>query len=510
MALTNTIFNYKVASVIDTPVTSIINGLNHTKTNLVPIAFADTYSQNADSGLVLPITIGNNLNTYSSYVDYNTQGGILDSKDTNKYWIANSRFASYDASDTTEPLILCAQIEVDSNGRQYCEVINATPTLFNKGNCAKIIYQEDAFLYVLTSNATANKEDSSNTTLYKFRKQGTSLVVEYTNTFNYPYINLLKVENGKLYLIATGANNSGSQNRLYVTLIGWNISANTFSTSQLQLSTTYDMQPLFCSKINEDNEFYISTLYNKVCYKVLLDSSTGIITGVPLDVDYDNTTVTTTPSVFVYQCSSARHHFEYDINSEKYIAFVTHNKYINSQAISKGTGIQLYKVNGTTLNRVQTIEVDCLSVHETNNCIMLGTRSGIEVWGLDKQAKQFIKRSVVDIIPRQWGFDMDSRLWIMDSGNQIWRYNYNQPVNTIYHFEKERYPLTEDPVQSYIEIGITNYLGEPLNMTVTIIAEGNFVFENGLKELTLPLSAEQYMQVPIYITGAGIYKLRLK
>lgn len=531
MAITSVTFQYPVAKVADSPWNTIINGLNYTKTNLAPVPLKNAESYHSTNGMSLPqsaycaIPVVTSNPTSRSYT---WMGGMRDSKNPDKYWLSvpvcDKGWGYGDV--TNSPYFNLMTKKLDDSSRVYTEI--TTFSVNSQYNCRDLIYQNEDFIYVLSNNF--NGSSTSYLMLTKLKKMDGYLSQSkityipsssiYCSDFYF-----LGEKNGKLY-IALGTTTSSSYSEGNFEIYSYNLASDTFSQVYSKTLNINSNINIMCSDI-QNNELYFADLcggasapggtYPKI-YKLSFNSDWSTVTEKEMsfaDISKENVYSTILDNLLGNTQLKVFMH-SYSIGSEKYLVKVNvrNNTCSNNVAAPYiGDSIKFYKVEENTLTEVNSLGVEIYNIIPKNNwnSIFAACNSGIRVYALDKNQKKFIEQPSIDLNLYQFGFDLDERLWVLSRDGSVSRYNYNQPATISYSFEKDRYALQDSsPVSSYVNVSVMNYMGEPLNMTVTLQAIGNFTFQGGQKEIQIALNNSTATQIPVIITGAGTYQLILR
>lgn len=453
---------------------------------------------------------------------------MRDSKNPDKYWLSipvcDKGWGYGDV--TNSPYFNLMAKKLDDAGRVYTEI-----TPFSIGyqyNCRDIIYQNDDFIYTLSN--TFNGSSTSYLTLLKLKKMDGYLSANKTtyipssSTYCSDFY-FLGEKNGKLY-IALGTTTSSSYSGGNFEIYAYNLASDTFSQVYSKTLNANSSINIMCSDI-QNNELYFADLcggasapsgtYPKI-YKLSFNSDWSTVTENEMsfsDISKENVYSTILDNLLGNTQLKVFMH-SYTIGSEKYLVKVNvrNNTCSNNVAVPYiGDSIKFYKVEENTLTEVNSLGVEIYNIIPKNNwnSIFAACNSGIRVYALDKNQKKFIEQPSIDLNLYQFGFDLDERLWVLSRDGSVSRYNYNQPATISYSFEKDRYALQDSsPVSSYVNVSVMNYMGEPLNMTVTLQAIGNFTFQGGQKEIQIALNNSTATQIPVIITGAGTYQLILR
>lgn len=528
MSITSITFKEPVAKVADSPWNTIINGLNYTKTNLSPVPLKSAEAYHATNGMILAQSAYQALpvvTTNPSGRSYTWNGGVRDSKDPNKFWI-NVPVCSNSWNYSTNSSAILMKKRMDDSGRTYTECIPITLTYSGYG-CYEVIYQNDDFLYVLYNSFVGT--GSNFTVLIKYRKRDGGLAIEKTSSIesgNYSAdFYFLGEKNGKLY-VAIGTTTSSSYSEGDFRIYSYNLSSDTYKREYTKTLNVNSMINIMCSDV-QNNELYFADLcagptgangypIPKI-YKLTFSNDWSTITETEMEFSdilkengyytgLDNLLGNTQLKVFMHS---------YTIGDEKYLVKINvrNNTVQDSLQTYYGDPIKFYKIEGNVLTEVNSLGDTIYNIIPKNNwnTIFAACNSGVRVYSLDRNTKKIIEQPSIDVNLYQFGFDLDERLWVLSRDGSVYRYNYNQPATISYAFEKERYALQDSsPVNSYVNVSVMNYMGEPLNMTVTLQAIGNFSFQGDQKEIQVALNSETATQIPVVITGAGTYQLILK
>lgn len=454
---------------------------------------------------------------------------MRDSKNPDKYWLSipvcDKGWGYGDV--TNSPYFNLMTKKLDDSGRVYTEI-----TTFSTGyqyNCRDLIYQNEDFIYVLSNNF--NGSSTSYLMLIKLKKmdgylsQSKITYIPSTSIYCSDFY-FLGEKNGKLYIALGTTTSSSYSSGGSFGIYAYNLASDTFSQVYSKTLNANSSINIMCSDI-QNNELYFADLcggasahggtYPKI-YKLSFNSDWSTVTEKGMSFAdtskeniystiLDNLLGNTQLKVFMHS---------YSIGSEKYLVKVNvrNNTCSNNVATPyTGDSIKFYKVEENTLTEVNSLGVEIYNIIPKNNwnSIFAACNNGIRVYALDKNQKKFIEQPSIDLNLYQFGFDLDERLWVLSRDGSVSRYNYNQPATISYSFEKDRYALQgSSPVSSYVNVSVMNYMGEPLNMTVTLQAIGNFTFQGGQKEIQIALNNSTATQIPVIITGAGTYQLILR
>jgi hypothetical protein len=201
----------------------------------------------------------------------------------------------------------------------------------------------------------------------------------------------------------------------------------------------------------------------------------------------------------------------YESNNTQYLLSLSLNSYSYTSDIQDKSYLLLYQIDGDNLILKQKIQVLGLSFIPKNdwNNLFIGCTSGLKSFTWDSVLCKFVENPIIMTTIKEWGFDIDERLWILDSNDSLLRYTFNQPVTVEYEFEKERYYLGTETIESYVDVKVLNYMGDNLTSQLTLKAIGNFTFINNQKELELTLTSSGYTRIPVYIKGSGKYEIKI-
>lgn len=499
MALTSVTFNYNVAKIIDTPWNTIINGLNYTKTNLTPLALKYTLCDNYDTGMLLKEVTGNSIKQYCPIEDFSWNNAVIDYDDINKYWILNTNHKS---NNTSGPMVYSVQKQTDENGFDYSIVTNANTTQTKRKNCGQIWYQDNTYLFIYVNDTYYSSGGTAY--LYRCYKNKDTGVLEIKNSYTASngIISLLDVQNGYIYYLKQFGTSSTSHYICSVEIstgIEKNIYTN--SVSGLGVLTSYPTNII-------NNSFYLKDCPNNLWYKFEFDEARKSATRTTITCDVDDANFSSSSTSYVGNIKRFTH--VYTENNENFLMILTLNSYSYNTDLYTST-LQLYNITEEGLKRKQSIVIDGFSLIPKNNwnTLFIGTFTGIKVFNWDPLEKQFVEKPTIFTTVQQFGFDTDERLWIMDSEDNIYRYTYNQPLTVDYEFEKERYEIGTEVINSYVKIRILNYMGEYITSKITVKAVGNFTFENNKKEIQIQLTSSEYLELPLYITGTGKYEIKI-
>lgn len=505
MSLTSIKYDYNVAKVIDTPWNTIINGLNYTKTNLAPLGLKNTYAKNYDCGLILKEIAGNSFKNNSPIEDFSFSNSVIDIQDSNKCWLLST---SYNSSNNNA-LCLCSTKNIDSNGYEYSNINEAY--LNGMQGCGQIWYQDNTTMYVYWTTATYNTYEAT-TYLCRFKKDGNklTLVQSYNNTQG--ICSLIDIKDGVIYYLEQycKAEKSGTSTTTYQNINKIEASSGLKSTlysitnGNMSSYTTYPTKV-----INETFYWYCCSLQK--WYRFQFTDNRKNVVKTELTVDFD--TYDTGDGGTYYIGYDKRFSFLYEDNDTYYIVAITLKSYSYKWGNDNTTksGIQVYRIENDNLIRIQEIPLTCFSLipKNDNKTFFIGTLSGICVYQYDEIQHKIVEQPSILTTVKQFGFDMDERLWILTADDDIIRYTYNQPLTVDYIFEKNRYLIGADIIESWVKLKILNYMGNSINSKIKIKAIGNFTFENEQKEIELNISKDDYITIPIYIYGSGKYEIEI-
>lgn len=499
MALTSVSYNYNVAKVIDTPWNTIINGLNYTKTNLAPLGLKYTLANNVDNGMLLKEIAGNSIQTSVPIEDFSWSNAVVDYTDTNKYWICNT---AHKTREETGPFIYCAEKFTDENGFDYSYLSDCIASSKTK-NCSQIFYQDANYIYVYVSSCYTSSGGYAY--IYRFEKNNNQLVLNKTYSHSNGIISLLDIKDGYIYYLVQYGSSSITKNiRAIEISTGIERSVGSQVISKFGILTSYPSNIV-------DEEFYIMDMATTSWYKVSFENERTVLNFVPMICTDDISTYSESTS-FSYIGHLKRFNRIYTVENKKYLACITLNSYSYSTTSTKiKSTLQLYEITEDELCKKQEIILSGFSLIPKNdwNTLFIGTVAGLRVFDWNPLNANFIEKPQIPGTIQEFGFDLDERLWIMDEIGNIYRYTYNQPLTIDYKFEKERYTLGTETIKTYVDVRIFNYMGELLTSSILLKANGNFVFENQTKTLQIQLSSEDYVRIPVYITGAGKYEIRI-
>lgn len=499
MALTDVTFNYNVAKIIDTPWNTIINGLNYTKTNLAPLALKYTLCNNYDTGMLLKEVAGNSIKQYVPMEDFSWSNAVIDYDDVNKYWILNTNHKS---TNTSGPCVYLAQKYTDENGFDYSVITDALPGVTKYRNCGQIWYQDSTCIFIYLNQTYYSS--GQNAYLYRCYKNKDTGKLEIRNTYTCTngIMSLLEIHNGKIVFLKQYGTSSTNHD-IYTVEISSGIekSIHTHSTNGQGILTSYPTNII-------NNCFYIKDCPNNLWYKYELDSVRSSASHVTIPCDIDDANFSSTSVSYAGQIKRFTH--VYVEGDKHYLMILSLSSYNYNTTLSDSL-LQVYEITDIGLQRKQNIVVDGLSLIPKNNwnTLFIGTLVGIKVFSWNPLECNFTEKPSIYTTCQQFGFDGDERLWIMDAEENIFRYTYNQPVTVDYKFEKVKYELGTDFIESYVDVSVLNYMGNVLSSKLTIKAVGNFTFENNKKELTVQLTSNEYLRLPIIIKGTGKYEIRL-
>ena len=201
----------------------------------------------------------------------------------------------------------------------------------------------------------------------------------------------------------------------------------------------------------------------------------------------------------------------YESNGNQYLLSLSLNSYSCTSEVQDKSYLILYQIDGDNLILKQKIRLMGLSFIPKNdwNNLFIGCLSGLKSFTWDSINCKFIENPSIITTIQTFGFDIDERLWIMDSSGSVLRYTFNQPVTVDYNFEKQRYYLGTETVESYADVKVLNYMGDNLTSAIKLKAVGNFTFINNQKELEITLTSEGYTRIPVYIKGSGKYEIKI-
>ena len=499
MSLTNVSFKYNVAKVIDTPWNTIINGLNYTKTNLTPLALKYTLCENYDAGMLLKEVAGNNNKSGVPIEDFSWNNSTIDYNDIDKYWICN---INYNSTNQTGAFIYKAQRYTDENGFDYSIISNPLPTQVKTRNCAQIWYQDSNYLFIYYNDSYYSEGQSVYLRRYYKNKDSDLLEIKNTVSCTNGIMSLLTIKNGFIYYLKQFGTSSTAH---YICSLEINTGQEKIiysdSTSNLGVLTSYP------TNIN-DNCFYLKDCPNNLWYKFTFDETWSEVTRETIPCDFDDSNFSSSGTQYIGEIKRFNH--IYVEGENKYLVCITLNSY-NQNTNLRSSLLQLYKISETGLKRLQSIIIDGFSLIPKNdwNNLFIGTRTGIRVFSWDPLNKVIIEKPSIFTTLAQFGFDNDERLWILDVEGNVFRYTYNQPITVDYHFEKERYTVGTDIIESYVKVRVLNYMGNYISSKIKIKAIGNFTFTNNKKELEIQLVSNEYQQLPIYINSTGKYEIRI-
>lgn len=529
MSITSITFKEPVAKVADSPWNTIVNGLNYTKTNLSPVPLKSAEAYHCTNGMILaqsayqalPV-VTENPTTRS----YTWMGGARDSRNPDKYWISIPICdKSWSRPEYSYNALM--QKKIDDSGRTYTKIIPSNTYWGHKYNCTDYIYQNADFLY--TVDTLFDGSSTAPIYLIKWKKtDGELIAASYTifesSTYGTDFY-FLGEKNGKLY-IAMGMTTSSSYSEGDFRIYSYNLSSDTYKREYTKTLNANSMINIMCSDV-QNNELYFADLcagptgangypIPKI-YRLTFSNDWSTITETEMEFSdilkengyytgLDNLLGNTQLKVFMHS---------YTIGDEKYLVKINvrNNTVQDSSPTYYGDPIKFYKIEGNVLTEVNSLGDTIYNIIPKNNwnTIFAACNSGVRVYSLDRNTKKIIEQPSIDVNLYQFGFDLDERLWVLSRDGSVYRYNYNQPATISYAFEKERYALQDSsPVNSYVNVSVMNYMGEPLNMTVTLQAIGNFSFQGNQKEIQIALNSETATQIPVVITGAGTYQLILK
>ena len=530
MSITSVTFKYPVAKVMDSPWNTIINGLNYTKTNLSPVPLKNGEAYHPTNGMILAQSAYCAIPTVSvnpTSRSYTWSGGARDSKDVNSYWMTIpvcDRGWGYGDFGSGSPTLSLLKKEQDDSGRTYTNIINQS--LSTKYSSWDIVYQTNDYLYVMYQGSPASSSGGGYIYLGKWRKSESGISVsnyvrlDSTYTLDWLY---LGNKNGKLYFVSLVSDNSNySDTRICV--YSYNLSTDKLNV-EYKKNMSSDYVGLAYSDI-QNNELYYMDLrggsynngyYYPKMYKITFDSNWSNPTEKEITVteganentysnNLDSGEGPTRLKVFLHS---------YEIEGEKYLLKINvkNNSFNTNNEPFTGDSVKFYKIVEDSLVQVSSFNMDIYNIIPKNNwnTVFAACNTGVRVLSLDSNSKNIIEQPEINLNLYQFGFDTDERLWVLSREGTVYRYNYNQPATLLYSFEKERYPLQgSSPLDSFVKVSVANYMGEHLNMTVTLQAVGNFNFQGGQKELQIALDSQNETQIPVVITGAGTYQLILK
>lgn len=499
MPISSTTFNYNVAKIIDTPWNTIINGLNYTKQNLAPLSLKYTLANNYDNGMLLKEYAGNSPIVGVPMEDFSWQNAVRDYDDSNKYWICNT---CHRTRNNVQPRYYCAEKYIDENGFEYSNITNAylNDTLYNS---SKIIYQDSSILLILDSSIDDNTFSSVTRygRLYRYKKEGNRLEYITSSTIENSFIMPVFIENGFLYYITHGKYNYFYK---YELSSGINKYITSYTSNENGVLTTYP------SNFVNNSTFYVKNMYSGEILKLALnDARTTLTQTVMTKSENDECYRSTTSDSYHGHLKNFCH--VYEVNNVQYLASISLNSYSATTSIDDKSYILLYRINGNELNLIQKIRIMGLSFIPKNdwNNLFVGCTSGLKSFTWDSINCKFIENPSIITTIQTFGFDIDERLWIMDSAGSILRYTFNQPVTVDYNFEKQRYYLGTETIESYVDVKVLNYMGDNLTSAVKLKALGNFTFINNQKELEITLTSEGYTRIPVYIKGSGKYEIKI-
>ena len=228
-----------------------------------------------------------------------------------------------------------------------------------------------------------------------------------------------------------------------------------------------------------------------------------------LNCPEDNSVFTSSSYSYCGHIKRFNHIFNYDGN--EFLAAVTLNSYSYETNSNVKSTIQVYAVEGDSLTLKQCLIVDGLSLIPKNDwkTLFIGTSSGIKVFQWDEVDLEYEEQPTIFTTCQQFGFDIDERLWIMDGNGGIYRYTYNQPITVDYKFEDDVYEIGTEVVETFVDVKVLNYMGENLTTKIKLKAIGNFTFINNSKEIEVTLTSNDYIRLPVYLTGSGKYEIRI-
>lgn len=525
MSITTITFKDPVAKVVDTPWNTIINGLNYTKTNLAPIPLKYAEGYHSTGAMVLPQAAFNAIETYASYPtirSYVWNGGMRDAANPNNYFLQNSLCEKYNNSFTEgSRTSYFISKRADDSGRTYSEMNSMT--VGNTSNAMEFIHQDEKNVHMLSFSRTGTSAGSA--TIYKAaKKDGYLQLVKQITITNYASDGLFLGENnGKLFFAITSATDAtyGTSNFCIFT---YNLSSEVVKTEYQKQLNPAALCNIASSTIEDGELFFVdvnalskNSLRYPEFYKLTFNQDYSSITETKLTLTDDSNENSYSSSLDNLSNSSWLRVFlhSYTIDNEKYLVKVNVNCNTVSDSTSAyaGDSIKFYRVQQDQLTEVNSLGVPIYNIIPKNNwnSIFAACNDGVRVFALDKINKQIIQQPSIQTNLYQFGFDLDERLWVLSRDGAVDRYNYNQPATIRYEFEKQKYPLVDSsPISSYVGVSVMNYFGEQLNMTVTLQAIGNFTFQGGQKEIEIALNSQTKTQIPIIITGAGIYQVNLK
>lgn len=495
MSLTSVLFNYNVAKIIDTPWNTIINGLNYTKTSLSPLGLRYTLANNYDTGMLLKEVAGNSINVNGPMEDFSWSNTIRDYNDSDKYWVLNT---SHKSINTTGPYIYCAKRYVDENGFEYS---NLEGIGTKARNCGQIFYEDGTYIY---SYVNQTYYSSGNTAyIYRWKKTETGLSSIQSYSYTNGVISLLDVKDGHMYFLAQYGTSNITREFMKIEISsGLQTSIYTHTTSSIGVLTSYPSNLV-------DEEIYVKDMPTNKWYRFKFNESRTTLTPTTITCDKDESVFTSTGTSYVGQIKRFNH--IYKVGNEKYLVVITLNSYHyqKSEIVSR---LQVYKIVDDTLERVQSIVLNGLSLIPKNdwNTLFIGTTTGIRVFNWDILEKRMAEKPTIYTTCQQFGFDIDDRLWIMDGIGNVKRFTYNQPLSVDYKFELPKYEIGTEIVETYADVRVMNYMGDNLTAKLKLKAIGNFTFINNQKELELTLTSDSYTRLPIYLNGTGKYEIRLK
>lgn len=497
MPITTERLNYNVAKIIDTPWNTIINGLNYTKTNLAPLGLKYTYSASVDCGMLLKEYAGNSCVIGGPLEDFSWNCAEYDYDSPDIYWILNNNHRS---RNTSYYFIRKAQRMIDENGFEYSEITNHT-TRNTPNSSGKIICQTKDSLY-LYINDTYYGATGNATGIYKVTKNALNPSISTLVSFNFGIIHILDVSDGYIWYYAHyGESLKATIGKIEISS-GLNTEIKTISIGVCGSMTSYPTNIV-------DNSFYVFYYGTNNAYKYTFDNLRKNVTETIVSYDENESVYTTSSTSTIGDMKRFCH--VYSEGNERYLVMVSLNSYHN-QLMDNYSTIQTYKIDGNTLTRTQLIYIHGLSFIPKNNwnTWFIGESSGIRVFNWDSIEKKMYEKPTIYTTCQQFGFDIDERLWIMDVDYNITRYTFNQPMTIDYKFELEKYNIGTEIIETYVDVRVMNYMGDNLNANVKLKAIGNFTFINNQKELTISLSSDKYVRVPVYLNGSGKYEIRLK
>lgn len=497
MSLTSVLFNYNVAKIIDTPWNTIINGLNYTKTNLSPLGLRYTLANNYDNGMLLKEVAGNSINQYVPVEDFSWNNAELDYTDPYKYWIVNTSHKTCTASG---PAIYLASRYLNENGLEYTEITQPI-SMTKLAGCGQIIYQDNTNLYVYYSNI---RYSSGYTTyIYRYIKDGNVLKTSNSYSCSDGIISVLDIKDGFIYCLYTYGSSTAYR---YIKKI--EISTGIETTITSTDDTGPDVLTSYPSNVVNEH-FYVKHMATNIWYRYTFNNLRKSVNRTVLNCPEDNSVFTSSSYSYCGHIKRFNHIFNYDGN--EFLVAVTLNSYSYETNSNVKSTIQVYAVEGDSLTLKQCLIVDGLSLIPKNDwkTLFIGTSSGIKVFQWDEVDLEYEEQPTIFTTCQQFGFDIDERLWIMDGNGGIYRYTYNQPITVDYKFEDDVYEIGTEVVETYVDVKVLNYMGENLTTKIKLKAIGNFTFINNSKEIEVTLTSNDYIRLPVYLTGSGKYEIRI-